>query len=175
MSVSLKFSTLDILASDLNRPRARKLPRPLNAAPPDQQPKQPRNAMHRRWRPFRFFSLIIFILFLIRVSYAQQAPVPLTLGWEYPTNDPSVSFVISQSTNLPTPITNWTVVTNVPRDQLRHCHQRRAGFIHEPSQRRAWSVFLGGASEQFLGLGSNSNVAATPPAPTLVLSNTISR
>jgi hypothetical protein len=116
-------------------------------------------------------SFLILIL-LCLTAKAQTNPMPLTLAWDYPTVDNTASFVISQTTNLSVPLTNWTQVTNIASTncQVGTSQSFTNKVLVSPGQ-YFWTVQV----SNFWGISSNSNIANTPPLPVPVISNSISR
>jgi hypothetical protein len=62
----------------------------------------------------RLFPLLFFALFGVFSGLPQTQTLTFTWIWPYPTNTPPPdSFVLFSSTNLTTPLTNWTAVAQV--------------------------------------------------------------
>ncbi len=70
-----------------------------------------RCSLHTRYKPQLFLCFVFVSVSVIAAPVKNVA----TLYWDYPTNEvANVSFNVYFSTNISTPSTNWTVITNVP-------------------------------------------------------------
>lgn len=136
---------------------------------------QPEPTTNRRWwecawRPSYFNAalalLVIPLLLLAAGSSVPTGPTPITLAWNYPTNELStnLTFRLYHSTNITVPLTNWTVITNIAGTNTSVSLPVLPG-----------AHFFALTASNFWGESDFSNVASTPPAPRSDVNLSISR
>jgi hypothetical protein len=104
----------------------------------------------------KFLTITLCVLGIALVAQsAINGRVRLT--WSYPTTtDTSLVFKIYTSTSMSIPLTNWTVVATVPYNA------RSYDLTVTPGEQ-----FFVMTASNFWGQGDFSNVAGTPPAPSI--------
>ena len=95
---------------------------------------------------------------------ALPAPQTVTLGWNYPVSELSLdlNFLVSQTTDLSTPFTNWTPLTNLASTNCAAAtNGGRVAFTNQFAMLPGRMFFAVQASN-FWGLSPTSNVIGTP-------------
>lgn len=123
---------------------------------------------------------ILAVMILAAQSVFADPSGLITIAWGY-TNSlitPDLGFVITASTNLTVPLTNWPVIvctshTNCTTTNTSYygtnCTEFRQKFQIQPG-----AMFFVCYASNFWGMSSNSNVCSTPPLP-LPVFQTITR
>jgi hypothetical protein len=114
--------------------------------------------------------LLAFVLVCLAAWLCHAAlptgPMPVKLGWNYPTNQlsPDLVFKLYTSTNLTTPLTNWTWIGTTAG-----ANTSMLAVIQPGAQ------FFVLTASNFWGESDFSNVASTPPLPAATNNLTIGR
>lgn len=113
-------------------------------------------------------ALISTLYFLFSVFAFATPSGLITLAWEYPSNliSPDLGFVITASTNLSAPLTNWPVIVCTGYTNCITTNYDGANFeFRQKFQMQPGAMFFVCYPSNFWGLGGTSNIASTPPLP----------
>jgi hypothetical protein len=115
-----------------------------------------------------FLTILAALILAASPVFAGPPSGKVTLAWDYPSNaiTPDLSFVITASTNLQAPTTNWNVVSSVSFSNCITTNFDGVNFeFRQQFQIKPGVMFFEGYASNFWGMSGSSNTASTPPLP----------